>query len=156
MNFNPADLAATSEKPQQTNKKKGGRNGQQNQPNGEANTKPEEQKPANSGDQAGAEPARTVKVEIPIDHCVTGYAASHVDFHVTPRQAAAAKVLWCSLSKAGARFQGGSSSHPDGSLVGEQRSAHTAGIRWLLDRIADAIEEESGKSLTRDFGLSFR
>lgn len=70
---------------------------------------------------------------------------------VTRRQAAAAKVLWPCLTKQYERFNGGRSSNPEGTIVENKND----GMRWFLDRLADEIEEKTGKALTQDFDLVF-
>ena len=92
-----------------------------------------------------------VLLGVPVDTCQPGYATRYVDMRLTPRQAAALKFEWCSLSERGERFAGGRSSHPDGTTVENGND----GLRWLLDRLADAIEAKTGKKLVSDFGLSF-
>lgn len=92
-----------------------------------------------------------VSVSLPIHSCLPGYATKNIDFDASPRQAAAAKVLWSSLSADGARCFGAGGAHPDGKRV----ESVTMGIRWLLDQVADEIERTTGKKLTDDFGLSF-
>lgn len=105
-----------------------------------------------AGVEIPREPCVLVEVPIDVDVSVRGFATGNIDFNATPRQAAAAKLLWCSLSAQGRRFQGGRSANPDGTTV----ETASDGIRWLLDRLADAIEADCGVELTKDFGLVFR
>jgi hypothetical protein len=81
-----------------------------------------------------------------------GYATRHVECKLTPRQAAVAKMGATLIGNRGERALGGRSSHPDGTLV------EYAGdfVRWMLDRVADDVEQASGKSLVDDYGLQFR
>lgn len=81
----------------------------------------------------------------------SGYCGRHVDCHLT-RQAAAAKLGAAIVGGLAQRFEGGYSSHPAGSLV--DRQVHF--MRWLLDRVADELEQATGKSLVADFDLEFR
>ena len=94
----------------------------------------------------------TVVIELPIGAVERGFATGRIELRLSPRQAAAMKMLWNTLSSQGSRFAGGRSSHPEGTVVDQP----TDGIRWLMDRYADAIEAETGKSLTKDFELIFR
>jgi hypothetical protein len=155
MSLDPSDLAATSERPKSTRKKGSNTNGKPNQADVEENSQSEEQQSAGenaeTAEQKPADEDRSVVVELPIHTCLPGYASKNIDFDASKRQAAAAKVLWCSLSADGARCSGAGGQHPDGKTV----ESVTMGIRWLLDKVADAIEAETGKSLVDDFGLSF-
>jgi len=92
------------------------------------------------------------KLVLPIHHCIPGYATCSLETKMTRRQAAAAKILWSSLSEHGERYQGGGSNHPDGTVV--DCAAHS--VRFIFDRLADAIEKQTGKKLVTDFDLSFR
>lgn len=98
-----------------------------------------------------AERPQNVLVECPVGHYRKGYAQSFFNFRVTRRQAAAAHLMWQSLQYDGHRFQGGRGSHPDGSPI----ESGCDGLRWLLDRLADAIEQDTKQDLTTDFGLEF-
>ena len=92
-----------------------------------------------------------ISISLPALTCFSGYATRNINFDATRRQAAAAKVLWCSLSEAGERVSGGRSSHPNGKVA----DGVNDGIRFLLDKLADRIEESTGKDLLKDFGLEF-
>lgn len=155
MTFDPSQLAATTERSKSGKNAKAKTNGQPTRAEIEANSQAQtapEQEPTAEKEQAGAQiVAQSVMLEAPIHACFPGYATKNIDFDASPRQAAAAKVLWSSLSAAGARCSGAGGAHPDGKTV----ESVTMGVRWLLDRLADAIEAESGKSLVEDFGLSF-
>lgn len=94
----------------------------------------------------------SVMFDIPIGEMQTGFCTPRIDFKATPRQAAAAKMLWCTLSKRGERFSGGISSNSDGTIVENVNG----GIRWLLDQVADAIEAETGLDLVNDYDQIFR
>lgn len=162
MTFDPNELAATAERPK-TTRKKASNNGKPNTADVEANQEaassaqpdaPAAEEQAGNGDAIASEttPApRSVLIEFPIHSCISGYASKNIDFDASPRQAAAAKVLFLSLSEDGARCFGAGGAHPDGKTV----ESISMGIRWFLDRLADQIEAETGKSLTGDFGLSF-
>ena len=93
-------------------------------------------------------------VILPLDLAavVPGYAACHLDGRLTPRQAAALKVLWQTLSNRGLRFTGGRGAHEDGAVVDKPFD----GVRWLLDQVADAIEFQHGVDLVNDLQLVFR
>lgn len=93
----------------------------------------------------------TVSIEAPVHYCAGGYTTSWFSFRATMRQAAAIKVLWSSLSDLNERFDGGHGAHPDGTTV----NSAAQGLRWLLDRLADEIEAETGKQLLQDFDLTF-
>ncbi len=97
-------------------------------------------------------PTASVLIEVPIGTVFPDFASPRIDFSATPRQAAAAKMLWCSLTERSARFDGGRTNHPNGKVV----EGPNDGVRWLLDRLADAIENEMGKNLLTDFRLKFR
>lgn len=92
-----------------------------------------------------------VTVDLPCHKIFSGHATRIMDFRMSWRQAAAAKVLWSSLSGDGERFDGGRSNHPDGTTVENANDA----MRWILDQLADAIEKESGVDLTKDFDVDF-
>jgi hypothetical protein len=108
--------------------------------------------PAQPPPTQGAPPA-TVLIEVPVHRFEEGFANPRVDFRCTPRQAAALNFLFCSLTDRGDRFEGGRSLHPKGTPVGV--TVNDA-VRWMLDRIADGIEADTGKSITNDFGFTFR
>lgn len=125
-----------------------------NAPAAQNSQSPQSPPPA-AEDQAGAEEAgcaNEVMLDVPLGDPGTGYASGRIDFAGTPRQAAAAKMLARALESRGERFAGGTGSHPDGTIVQNANGA----IRWLLDRIADGFEAETGKVLTADFNLIFR
>ena len=90
-------------------------------------------------------------IELPADTCDCGYTQVWINFRASARQAAALKVLWCSLRRRHERFHAGGSSHPDGAPV----EGPTHGLRWLLDRLADAIETDTGRDLLKDFDMQF-
>ena len=82
-----------------------------------------------------------------------GYCRTRVPLQLTPRQAAAAKMIACTSSEAGERAHGGRRvAHPEGATVETEADA----IRMMLDRAADDLELQLGKSLVSDFGLKFR
>lgn len=101
------------------------------------------------------EPDETQQVvsifDIPVHSCHPGYATSLLNCRLTRRQSAAAKVLWSSLSRDGQRFQGGRSSNAEGTTV----EGVNDGVRWLLDRVAEKIEDDHGVDLLADFDLVF-
>jgi len=142
MTFDPTNMAATVDgKP-----KSGGRKAKANQygkadDNAGGATSLAAEPPAETEAAAGS-----VILEVPIGIIAAGYTTPNVAFKCTPRQALAAKMLWCSLSDRGDRFAGGRSSHPDGTTV----EGINDGMRWLLDRLADSIEAETGTQLTED------
>lgn len=94
----------------------------------------------------------TVTITLPIGDPGGGYTSPRVDFTGTPRQAAAAKMLARVLLDRGERYAGGTSAHVDGTVVENVNGA----VRWLLDRVADAFEAETGKQLVHDYDLIFR
>lgn len=158
MTFNPQQLAA--KRPRNGSQPAQRANNHENvdTPAGDAATQapesPESASPP-AKDQSGTTEVREpdeVSIDIPLADPGTGYATGRIDFSGTPRQAAAAKMLAHALESRGERFTGGTSSHPDGTLVENANGA----IRWLLDRVADGFEAETGKQLTQDFNLIFR
>lgn len=113
--------------------------------------------PAQVGEAAGVEDlVRLDRLGLaikPSDIVVhSGYVNRHLDCWCTPRQAAAAKMGAELLANVAARFEGGPTSHPAGSIV----QKHNDLVRWLLDRLADDLEAATGKKLEHDFGLEFR
>jgi len=88
----------------------------------------------------------SVLIEVPFGELLPGYVASRLDLTLTNRQASACKHLWCTLSAFGERATGTGGSHPVGKIV----DSPAMGVRWLLDRIADAIEKETNESITSD------
>lgn len=166
MTFDPKTLAAagaTAEPTTKPRKSKASDNANTNQP---ASSAPPDQGTIAAATQSPPVAGRKPAVERPADKatpincmiefpmgCVhDGFAVQGINVRLTDRQAAAAKMLWCSLARNGERFQGGRSSHPEGTAV----DGVNDGVRWLFDRIADAIEHETGKQLTRDFGILLR
>lgn len=103
-------------------------------------------------DTALTTPPATAIIEMPIHTCHPGFATPRIDCRLTPRQAAAAKFLWCSLADKGERFDGGRTSHPEGKAIENANE----GLRWILDYLADAIEADTGKDLITEFNLKFR
>lgn len=92
-----------------------------------------------------------VTISCPVDECFPGYATCWLNLRITPRSAAALKILWSSLSEHGERYSEGPSMNPRGTPV---ENAQT-GIRWLLEKLADEIESQTGKTLVEDFDLQF-
>ena len=125
-----------------------------NMPSANGPQKPQEKsEAADSKEQPAPEEAlATALLEMPIHLCRSGFATNVLDMRITVRQAAALKVLWCSLSETGARYTGSGGNHPDGKVV----DCPTHAVRWLLDRLGDGIEETTGKNLTTDFDLVFK
>lgn len=80
-----------------------------------------------------------------------GYCAKDLHCYMTARQAAAAKMGMELLRERAERFEGGRSTHPDGTVVDGRNDF----VRWLLDRVADEFEDVTGKSLLHDFDLQF-
>lgn len=158
MTFNPNQLAA--KRPRNGSRSAQGANHDEkvDTPAGDdaaqAPESPESASPATK-DEAGTDQvwsAGEVMIDVPLAEPEAGYASGRIDFSSTPRQAAVAKMLAHALESRGERFAGGTSSHPDGTMVENANGA----IRWLLDRIADGFEAETGKLLTQDFNLIFR
>ncbi len=125
-----------------------------NTPNANGSPKPQEESGTTDSEEQPAleESLATALLEMPIHLCRSGFATNVLDMRITARQAAALKVLWCSLSETGARYKGSGGNHPDGKVV----DCPTHAIRWLLDRLGDGIEETTGKNLTTDFELVFK
>lgn len=97
--------------------------------------------------------ALTVVVEVPVHLHLAPYASDSVEVgRLRPRQAAALNFVVASLADKHERCDKGRGCHPKGSVVEGRPDA----VRWLLDRVADAIEAATGQDLTKDFGLEFR
>lgn len=91
--------------------------------------------------------ARTVLVEVPIHRAEPGYMPSGIDVRLSRRQACAAKILTLSLIDSKEFYEGGPVPPPVGTPVYNVNNA----VKWLFDRLADAIEETTGKVLVQDF-----
>ena len=105
-----------------------------------------------NGEASSSEECAAVGIELPAGVCFSGFATPRLDCTLTRRQAAAAKMLWCSAAEEGVRHEGGYGNHPDGSAV----QSIGGGVRYMLDRYADAFEAETGRNLLTDFDLCFR
>lgn len=100
--------------------------------------------------EKASEPDRTVSlVDIPAHTCQSGNATRRIDCTCTPRQAAAAKVLWSSLTDTGARFPGGR--NPSNKLGSTVENIND-GVRWMLEQYALQLESQ-GVDLLNDFHL---
>lgn len=89
------------------------------------------------GTNGVAKKLETVQIEVPVHSCESGYVTSCVNVtSLTNRQATALKAITCSLRKENARFGSRDAATNDGIVV--DRSVHA--VKWLLDRVADAME----------------
>jgi hypothetical protein len=94
--------------------------------------------------------AVVVQLQAPMQHTEAGYATNHIQFQgMTNRQRAAAKRLFISLGRVGARIQMNGLGHPDGKVVNNYGDA----CRWVFERLADAFEAETGSDITEGMRL---
>jgi len=117
--------------------------------------------PAELGDGQNVEVAAigyvTIKLPVILDDrlakkMLSGYASRNIDFNGSNSNACSVKMLWCALSEAHERYQGGQGSrHPDGRVV----EAPSHGVRWLLDEYAREVEKLTGKTLLTDYEMQF-
>lgn len=88
----------------------------------------ESKQPRASVDPSGLGMVPLVELEIPVvDEAQAGYAARHVQVHLSDSEAAALKRVYEGLSRAGATIEG-----PRGP---RQVSSHGDVIRWVLGQI---------------------
>lgn len=104
--------------------------------------------------QQNSLPKETVQVallEVPYGEPNGGYCSLQVESRLTPRQSAALKAVLVRLREDGEFCDMGGMSDPRGKRVEE--APHV--IRYLLDKIAEAIESDMGVDLVNDCGLTF-
>lgn len=88
--------------------------------------------------QANSRADTAVFVEIPRGECPSGYATTVVNVtSLTDRQANTLKMLTCELRARNERFSSRDAVTSQGIVV--DRPVHA--FKWLLDRIADAIDD---------------
>ena len=90
-------------------------------------------------------------VAIPFAPPASGYCSTRIETRLTARQAAALKAVLTRLRDAGEFCDFGGVSDPRGKRVEETPHA----VRYMLDRVADAFESQTGADLVRDYQLSF-
>lgn len=95
--------------------------------------------------------ATAADVSIPVGLPAPGYCPDQINTRLSRRQGAALKALFCRLSGEYAKceMEGMTNS---GKIV----EAYPHALRWLLDRVADSLEESTGEQLVETEGLVFR